>query len=36
MDEVDTVLELHGDFSALHPQTLAAYQRLSRRHRLST
>jgi DNA-binding SARP family transcriptional activator len=34
MDEMDTVLELGGDFSSLHPQTLAAYDRLSRRHRL--
>jgi hypothetical protein len=34
MDELDKVLELDGDFSCLHPQTLAAYQRLSRRQRL--
>jgi DNA-binding SARP family transcriptional activator len=31
MDEMDVVLELEGDFSALHPNTLAAYDRLSRR-----
>jgi DNA-binding SARP family transcriptional activator len=34
MDELDRVLELNGDFAGLHPQTLAAYERLSRRHRL--
>ena len=34
MDEMDVVLELGGDFSGLHPNTLAAYDRLSRRHRL--
>jgi hypothetical protein len=33
MDEMDVVLELEGDFSGLHPNTLAAYDRLSRRHR---
>ncbi|MGH9126619.1 MAG: AfsR/SARP family transcriptional regulator, partial [Acidimicrobiales bacterium] len=33
MDEMDAVLELEGDFSGLHPNTLAAYDRLSRRHR---
>jgi two-component SAPR family response regulator len=27
MDELDTVLELGGDFSSLHPNTLAAYDR---------
>jgi two-component SAPR family response regulator len=31
MDEMDVVLELGGDFSSLHPQTLTAYDRLSRR-----
>ena len=36
MDEMDAVLELDGDFSGLHPKTLAAYERLSRRHRLAT
>jgi DNA-binding SARP family transcriptional activator len=35
MDEMDVVLELEGDFSGLHPQTLEAYDRLSRRHRLA-
>jgi two-component SAPR family response regulator len=34
MDELDRILELDGDFSCLHPQTLAAYQRLSRRQHL--
>jgi DNA-binding SARP family transcriptional activator len=34
MDELDKVLELNGDFSCLHPQTLAAYQRFSRRQHL--
>lgn len=33
MDEMDTILELDGDFGGLHPNTLAAYDRLSRRHR---
>lgn len=33
MDEMDVVLELGGDFSGLHPNTLAAYDRLSRRRR---
>nr|MDQ6946645.1 hypothetical protein [Actinomycetota bacterium] len=33
MDEMNVVLELEGDFSGLHPNTLAAYDRLSRRHR---
>lgn len=33
MDEMDVVLELEGDFSGLHPNTLATYDRLSRRHR---
>jgi DNA-binding SARP family transcriptional activator len=33
MDELDVVLELEGDFSGLHPNTLATYDRLSRRHR---
>lgn len=33
MDEMDVVLELEGDFSGLHPNTLAVYDRLSRRHR---
>jgi DNA-binding SARP family transcriptional activator len=36
MDEMDVVLELDGDFSGLHPNTLAVYERLSRRHRLAT
>jgi DNA-binding SARP family transcriptional activator len=36
MDEMDVVLELDGDFSGLHPNTLRAYERLSRRHRLAT
>ena len=36
MDEMDVALDLEGDFSGLHPQTLAAYDRLSRRHRLPT
>jgi two-component SAPR family response regulator len=36
MDELDKVLELNGDFSGLHPQTLVAYQRFSRRHRVRT
>jgi hypothetical protein len=36
MDEMDVALDLEGDFSALHPHTLAAYDRLSRRHRLPT
>ena len=36
MDEMDVVLELQSDFSGLHPQTLAAYDRLSRRRRLPT
>ncbi len=31
MDEMDVVLELGGDFSGLHPNTLRAYDRLSRR-----
>jgi hypothetical protein len=31
MDEMDVVLELSGDFSGLHPNTLMAYDRLSRR-----
>jgi hypothetical protein len=35
MDEMDVVLELEGDFSGLHPQTLDAYDRLSRRRRLA-
>jgi DNA-binding SARP family transcriptional activator len=34
MDEMDVVLDLQGDFSGLHPHTLAAYDRLSRRRRL--
>jgi DNA-binding SARP family transcriptional activator len=34
MDEMDVVLELEGDFTSLHPNTLAVYDRLSRRHRL--
>jgi DNA-binding SARP family transcriptional activator len=34
MDEMDAVLDLQGDFSGLHPQTLAVYDRLSRRRRL--
>lgn len=34
MDEMDVVLELEGDFTGLHPNTLAVYDRLSRRHRL--
>lgn len=33
MDEMDVVLELEGDFTGLHPNTLAVYDRLSRRHR---
>ena len=33
MDEMDVVLELEADFTGLHPNTLAAYDRLSRRHR---
>jgi DNA-binding SARP family transcriptional activator len=33
MDEMDVVLELEGDFTSLHPNTLGAYDRLSRRHR---
>ncbi|HEX3542284.1 MAG TPA: hypothetical protein VHT75_17755 [Acidimicrobiales bacterium] len=33
MDEMDLILELDGDFSALHPNTLAVYDRLSRRRR---
>jgi DNA-binding SARP family transcriptional activator len=33
MDEMDVVLELDGDFTSLHPNTLAAYDRLSRRRR---
>jgi len=33
MDEMDVVLELAGDFTSLHPNTLAVYDRLSRRHR---
>jgi two-component SAPR family response regulator len=36
MDELDKVLELNGDFSGLHPHTLVAYQRFSRRHRVRT
>ncbi len=36
IDEMDVALELEGDFSGLHPHTLAAYDRLSRRHRLPT
>ncbi len=35
MDELGTVLDLEGDFSGLHPNTLAAYDRLSRRRRFS-
>jgi hypothetical protein len=31
MDEMDVVLELGGDFSGLHPNTLRVYDRLSRR-----
>jgi hypothetical protein len=31
MDEMDAVLELGGDFSGLHPNTLAVYDRLRRR-----
>ncbi len=31
MDELDGVLELGGDFSGLHPNTLAAYERFRRR-----
>jgi two-component SAPR family response regulator len=31
MDEMDVILELGGDFSGLHPNTLRAYDRLSRR-----
>ena len=31
MDEIDIVLELGGDFSGLHPNTLAAYDRYRRR-----
>ena len=31
MDEMDVILELGGDFSGLHPNTLKAYDRLSRR-----
>ncbi len=34
MDEMDVVLDLQGDFSGLHPHTLDAYDRLSRRRRL--
>jgi DNA-binding SARP family transcriptional activator len=34
MDEMDVVLDLEGDFSGLHPHTLEAYDRLSRRRRL--
>ena len=33
MDEMNVVMELEGDFTGLHPNTLAAYDRLSRRHR---
>jgi DNA-binding SARP family transcriptional activator len=33
MDELDTVLELGGDFSGLHPNTLAAYDRYRRGNR---
>jgi DNA-binding SARP family transcriptional activator len=33
MDELDAVLELGGDFSSLHPTTLAAYERHRRRPR---
>jgi DNA-binding SARP family transcriptional activator len=33
MDEMDIVLELGGDFTGLHPNTLAVYDRLSRRRR---
>lgn len=33
MDEMDLILELDGDFSGLHPNTLAVYDRLSRRRR---
>jgi DNA-binding SARP family transcriptional activator len=33
MDEMDIVLELGGDFTSLHPNTLAVYDRLSRRRR---
>jgi DNA-binding SARP family transcriptional activator len=33
MDELDAVLELGGDFSSLHPTTLAAYERHRRRSR---
>jgi len=31
MDEMDVVLELEGDFTSLHPNTLAAYNQFSRR-----
>lgn len=33
MDEMDVVLELEGDFTGLHPNTLTVYDRLSRRRR---
>ena len=36
LDEMDVVLDLDGDFTGLHPSTLSAYRRLSRRHRLVT
>jgi DNA-binding SARP family transcriptional activator len=36
LDEMDVVLDLDGDFTGLHPSTLSAYRRLSRRHRLMT
>jgi hypothetical protein len=36
MDELDTVLELGGDFSSLHPKTIAAYDRLRPRRRSSS
>ncbi len=35
LDEMDAVLELDGDFSGLHPNTIAVYERLSRHHRLT-
>ncbi|HSS08482.1 MAG TPA: bacterial transcriptional activator domain-containing protein, partial [Acidimicrobiales bacterium] len=35
VDEMDVVLELGGDYSGLHPNTVACYERLSRRHRVS-
>jgi len=33
MDELDIALELGGDFSGLHPNTLAAYDRFRRGNR---